>query len=45
MSKYLFLVNPVAGGGKALGYVDHIKATMDEYGLMYKMMTSTRPTG
>lgn len=43
MSKYLFLVNPVAGGGKALGYVDHIKATMDEYGLMYKMMTSTRP--
>ena len=43
MSKYLFLVNPVAGGGKALGYLDQIKATMDEHGLMYKMVTTTRP--
>lgn len=43
MSKYLFLVNPVAGGGKALGYADNIRTIMDENGLEYKMITSTRP--
>lgn len=43
MSKYLFLVNPVAGGGKALGYADNIRTIMNENGLEYKMITSTRP--
>ncbi|MDY0257772.1 diacylglycerol kinase family lipid kinase [Gudongella oleilytica] len=26
-----------------MGYLDQIKATMDEHGLMYKMVTTTRP--
>ena len=43
MSKYLFLVNPVAGGGKALGFIDSIMTTMGENSLDYKILTTTMP--
>lgn len=43
MSKYLFLVNPVAGGGKALGFVKDIDDEMRGSGLDYKILTTTKP--
>ena len=43
MSKFLFLVNPIAGGGKALGYIQDIESEMGKAGYDFTLLTTSRP--
>lgn len=43
MDKLLFIINPVAGGGKSRRLVPLIKETMNENGIQYDIILTTKP--
>lgn len=43
MSKFLFLVNPIAGGGKALSFIQDIETEMGKAGYSFKLFITSRP--